>query len=133
ANSPSIVRLFSTGLAGFLCVVVAFRTVGSVIRERQQRTLDSLLTLPVERTELLAAKWLGSILRLRRSALFIFAFVLGSFLFLHPLAVPLLLAAVAVHLAFFTSLALWLSIVSRTVLRAHFTMAMILLPFVIAF
>ncbi len=40
---------------------VAFRSAGCVVRERQMHTLDMLLQLPIERGEILRAKWRGAL------------------------------------------------------------------------
>jgi len=50
------------GLATY-AVWILFRVTGSVAREREQNTLDFLLLLPIERFEILASKWLGSLWR----------------------------------------------------------------------
>lgn len=124
-----VIRVLSIGLAGIWCLVLAFRAAGSVCRERDRRTLESLLLLPVERAEILRAKWLGSILRGRRlgyglAALWVLGLVTGA---LHCWAVVLLAAACGVYVALLASLGVWLSLASRNTLWANLTMALILL------
>src|SRR5688500_9383734 len=108
---------------------VAFRAVSAIGRERDQQTMDSLLLLPVERREILAAKWLGSLLRLRWLAasvvtVWAFAILIGA---LHPFALPLVALAAIVHVSFFASLGTWIALVSRTTLSANMTMALLTL------
>jgi ABC-type transport system involved in multi-copper enzyme maturation permease subunit len=52
-------------LAGLSLLCIALRASATVIREREQGTLDALLTLPIDRSEILWAKWLGAILSVR--------------------------------------------------------------------
>jgi ABC-type transport system involved in multi-copper enzyme maturation permease subunit len=124
-----LTRAVTVLLAGAWCLLLAFRAAGCVSRERDQRTLDGLLMLPGDRADILRAKWLGSILRYRQlgyglAAAWAFGLALGA---LHPAALLLLSAALAVHLAFLSSLGLWLSLVSRNTLWANLSMAAILL------
>jgi ABC-type transport system involved in multi-copper enzyme maturation permease subunit len=48
-------------LANFALLVVALRAAGAISRERERRTLDSLLTMPYSREEILTAKLMGSV------------------------------------------------------------------------
>jgi hypothetical protein len=122
-------RVVTLGLAGIWCVGLAFRAAASVCKEREQRTLEGLLLLPVERTEILRAKWLGSVLRGRSlgyglGALWLVGLVSGV---LHPWAVLLLAGGVTVCVIFLASLGIWLSLASRNTLWANLTMALFLL------
>jgi ABC-type transport system involved in multi-copper enzyme maturation permease subunit len=111
------------------CLVVAFRTAAGVSRERDNGTLEGLLTLPVSRAEILGAKWLGPIVRSRALG-FLLAAALGFGLLtgsLHPVGAALLAAAVTAHIAFLASLGVLLSVASRTTLWARVTMALVLL------
>src|SRR5213078_3279806 len=56
-----LVRVFLLLSLGLLCLSAGLRAAAGIAREREQRTLDGLLTLPVERQAILSAKWLGSI------------------------------------------------------------------------
>jgi len=108
---------------------VAFRTAGSVSRERDNGTLIGLLTLPVGRLEILRAKWLGGVLRLREvgyclGGIWLVCLLGGAF---HPLALLLLLVACAIHLAFLASVGVCLSVVCRNTLWAHSSMALVVL------
>jgi ABC-type transport system involved in multi-copper enzyme maturation permease subunit len=123
------VRVALVCSAGTWCVGTAFRGAGSVSLERDQRTLDGLLTLPSDRAAVLGAKWLGSVARGRLAGYWLglvgaIAFLSGT---LHAAAVPLLAAAVAVQLCFWASLGLWLSVACRSTLQARVLTATLLL------
>jgi ABC-type transport system involved in multi-copper enzyme maturation permease subunit len=117
--------------AGAWCIVVALRAASGISKERDGRTLEGLLTLPVSRAELLGAKWLGPVLYGRGFGYMFAAVVAAGALsgMLHPLAALLLIAAIAAHVAFLASLGVWLSLTSRTTVWARVTMAMVLLLF----
>jgi ABC-type transport system involved in multi-copper enzyme maturation permease subunit len=124
-----VVRVGCSILGGIWAGTVAFLAGRSITREREQQTLDGLLTLPVERESILGAKWLGSILRWRSLGYGV-AILLGLGLFtgaVHPLGIVLLALAIAIHIAFLASVGVCLSLVSRNTLWANFTMALMLL------
>jgi ABC-type transport system involved in multi-copper enzyme maturation permease subunit len=123
------VRVVCLILAGLWATNVAFLAGRSITREREQQTLDSLLTLPVDREAILGAKWLGSVLRGRY-----LGYCLATFLGLgllsgaiHPLGVLLMALAYAIHIAFLASVGVCLSLVCRNTLWANLTMALMLL------
>jgi ABC-type transport system involved in multi-copper enzyme maturation permease subunit len=129
----SQVGFLTRGLGAFVLLVmaisVAFRAAGSISREREERTLDGLLCLPIDRLAILKAKWLGSFLRPQLllyalAAIWIFGLIGRG---LDWRAVPLLLYAGAVHLAFFSSQGVWWSLHARGTHWANFLMALILL------
>lgn len=129
ATLNGFVRLVTVFLAGTWSLLLAFRAAGCISRERDPRTLDSLLALPLDRAEILRAKWLGSILRYRQlgyalGVAWIMGLAVGA---LHPLAVLLLVVAVGIHLSFLASLGLWLSLVSGKTLWANMSMALVVL------
>lgn len=124
AGFPQMVNALVRGLGTpgvcFLGLAVALSAARRVSRERQRQTLDSLLTIPAEREEILFAKWLGSLLSVRGlwwlpGGLWVLGVVTGG---LSPTALPLLLAALVVYLAFMTSLGLWFSTLYATSMRA---------------
>jgi ABC-type Na+ efflux pump permease subunit len=123
------IRVMCVLLAGLWATVVGFQAGSAIVKERETQTLDSLLTLPVERETILGAKWLGSILRGRKLAYTLVGYLaLGVFSgALHPLACGLLVLAIAIHVAFLATLGISLSLVSRNTLWANFTMALVLL------
>ena len=129
AFSTGLVKVGTTVLGGLLGLAAIVHSVNAVTRERERDTLDSLLSLPVDRDEILAAKWLGGLVSLRLVAVAL----LGVWLFgvatggLHPFAFVALGLAVAAVLEFLASLGLWLSTVSTTSLRANMAAVLCLL------
>jgi ABC-type transport system involved in multi-copper enzyme maturation permease subunit len=130
------IRAFFPGMAMLAtaaawCMAVGLRAAAGVSRERDQSTLEGLLTLPVSREAILGAKWLGPIIYSRRfGALLAGVIVIGVLSrSLHPVGAVLLMLAVAAHLAFLASLGVLLSVASRTTLWARVTMALMLLAF----
>jgi ABC-type transport system involved in multi-copper enzyme maturation permease subunit len=124
-----VLRVVGILLTTVWCVSISFRTAGSVSRERDHRTLDALLTLPVEREDILRAKWLGGVLRLRTLGYFLVGLLaLGLFTgAFHPLAVLLLAAGYGVYIVFLATLGIWVSTVCRTTLWAYVSMALMVL------
>ena len=59
-NLGYFAKFFIIVLGGLFCLAVSFRACGAIVRERQQKTLDSLLTVPESRERILLAKWLGN-------------------------------------------------------------------------
>lgn len=86
-------------------------TATGLSTERERHTLDPLLTLPGGRWDLLRAKWLGSLLRLRAVALAATVPWIVGVLFdvIQPAAVPFLVAAIPAHLLFCASLGMCVS------------------------
>jgi ABC-type transport system involved in multi-copper enzyme maturation permease subunit len=114
------VRVVGTLVACLLLLAVAVRAAGTVSGERDRQTFDSLLTTPLDSTDILSAKWLGSILSVRWAwawlgLIWALGLVTGG---LHPIAVPLLLIAWLVYAATLANLGIWFSMVSRTTLRS---------------
>jgi ABC-type transport system involved in multi-copper enzyme maturation permease subunit len=116
-------------LLACVAIGVGFRAAGCVVREKQAHTLDMLLQLPIERSEILSAKWSGALLKGRPWAFLlvadlVVAVAFGGFSF----PVAFLLAALSSSLVLFLcSLGLLISVVARTRLQAHVTTAMALL------
>lgn len=127
-EAGQITRVLCCVWAAVCVIYVGILSAGSVIRERQQNTLDALCTLPVARAEILRAKWLGSFFRSRSWWLiFTIMVVFGTVTIdLQVSGAMVLLAAAFVHGAFFASLGLVLSVVSRTVLAAYTRLAIFL-------
>jgi ABC-type transport system involved in multi-copper enzyme maturation permease subunit len=120
-----LAQMLAVVLMGWWCLSTTFFAAGSVSSEREQHTLDTLLTLPVNWRDVLAAKWLASILQRRwlGYALAVVWLAGALSLALHPVSVLLLATSCAVYLALFASLGLWLSLASRNTLWANFTTA----------
>jgi hypothetical protein len=107
-----ILRCLTVLLMAGWCCGTSLRAAAGVSRERDQRTLDSLLTLPIDRKEILVAKWVGSVVRFRYwgygLALF-WACGVATFV-LHPLGVMMLALTCSAHVAFLTSVGVWVSV-----------------------
>jgi ABC-type transport system involved in multi-copper enzyme maturation permease subunit len=113
----------------------AFRATASVVRERQMQTLDMLLLISIERSEILRAKWKGALfkgwpwLALLAADLAIGG-AIGAY---HPLGllclivlpVPVILCACAVGIL--------ISTLVRTVLHTNLVMGVLLLGLVVGF
>jgi ABC-type transport system involved in multi-copper enzyme maturation permease subunit len=135
-DKPTLTALWLAGRFALLvplalgCAVVAMRSAGSLGRDRDARRLDSLLTLPVSRSELLGAKWLGALLPGSAVAytwaagVAVVHLAIGG---LHPGRLILLAVGVTIHAVFFASLGVWLSLVCRTTLSARVTMGVVLI------
>src|SRR5262249_43186358 len=81
-------RLVGTLLLGLMALGIALRAAGSLSSERERRTLDSLLTTPLDNLTILGAKWLACLYSVRRflwglMPVWLVALVVGG---LHPLA-----------------------------------------------
>jgi hypothetical protein len=113
-------QVVTTALAGLMCFLATCRAAVSVVRERERRTLDRLLALPVERSALLAARWQAAVLSTWPLAagllvLWLAALLLG---YLNLLALPLLGAAALVYSVFSALLGLYFSTVCRSSMSA---------------
>lgn len=131
SNLTALTRIVGVLLAGCLCLVVGFRAAGTVVREKEQHTLDALLTLPIARREILATKWLGSLGRARWLALVLLVDVgLGVISGWNPFFAALFVISVCIHVAFVNSLGLWWSVLLPTRTRANvlFGLSLLLIP-----
>jgi ABC-type transport system involved in multi-copper enzyme maturation permease subunit len=127
-------RIIGSSMGCFMLLGIVFTAVGSVSREREQHTLESLLTLPIEREDILWAKWLGSILSVRRlgyglAGLWMVCFIAGG---LHIFAVALLGLAFAAHAAFAASLGLFFSVTSPSKMQATLRALIVLFAIMVA-
>lgn len=113
-------RLSAISAAG-LCLVLLLRLAGTIIRERQQRTLELLLSLPMSRGRILYVKWLGAVLRSDRWILALAAgLALGAIAGGLGVVEAFLLLLLALSWATFVSgVSLLSSVVARTTLRAN--------------
>jgi ABC-type transport system involved in multi-copper enzyme maturation permease subunit len=116
----AIVRGLATPVSCLLFLVIALNAARRMTRERERQTLDSLLTIPVERQEILFAKWVASVMSvgglwLLPPGLWILGLLTGG---LHVVAFPLILGATLVYAAFFSMLGLWFSTINRMSLRS---------------
>src|SRR5262249_35546459 len=115
-----IVRAFAVIVLWVVVLGTLLQATASVGREREQKTLDVLLTLPNGRDGLLEMKWLGSLLFgrwLLLGMLPVLAIgVMGGGV--HMLALPLFAIVVGIHLVFVASLGVYISVLIPGVGRA---------------
>jgi ABC-type transport system involved in multi-copper enzyme maturation permease subunit len=126
---PWLCRIGALLATAIASVVTGFIAVNSVRRERDQRTLECLLLLPVERVEILRAKWLGCVSHSVVLSCLIVGAVAVSFMMggIGPWSALLVLLTGGVLIAFFAGFGLWLSIASKNGALANLWMALALL------
>ena len=115
-----IARLLTTGVTLFLSLLLAVRTASSVAAERERDTLTPLLVLPVERRDILWAKWAAPLRWSRYAVAAVIAVewcvaVAGG---VTPLAALTVVAQVVAALLLANTLGLWASVTCRTATRA---------------
>jgi ABC-type transport system involved in multi-copper enzyme maturation permease subunit len=121
ANSVNVwVRIVGTLVACLTLLGVAVRAASSISGEHDRQTYDSLLTAPIDSDSLLFAKFLGSVLSVRRAWLWMcLVWLLGSVTGgLYAPTVPWLFLAWGVYAGFVAVVGLWFSMTCRTTLRA---------------
>jgi len=128
-----VLRFFFYTFLGCYVLGVAYRATASIARERQQQTLEPLLLMPIERGEILRAKWLGCIWRgwpwlVLLAADLLCGLMIGAY---HPVSMLLLAIAPLPMIAFFASLGVLLSILMTTVMRANLIMAVVFVIFLV--
>lgn len=121
SDSPrDVVRGIFVCWQTFAFLILAMTAAARFSREMEQSTLDGLLALP-DRDKVLYTKWLGSLLYLRGP--FLAACILGLCMvlvgWLSLVALVLLVIAWFIYAAFLTNLALWLSLLTGSTLRAR--------------
>lgn len=122
------IRIVGTTIACCLLVLIGFWSAGTISRERDRQTLDGLLTTPLERSEILLAKFWGGILSVRWGMVALAIVWVGGLvtLGLHPLALFLLAGAWAAYVSFTACLGMWFSQVSSSTLQATFRTLLII-------
>ncbi len=135
SQANGYVRALGPFLASVMLLAVAGYAAGSVCRERERQTLDGLLTLPVERSDILFAKWLGAPLAVRPiwwclGIIWGVGTLLGG---LHFLSLPLLVLAWWIYALFLSGLGMWFSVRTNSTLRASVWTLMTILGLVLAF
>jgi ABC-type transport system involved in multi-copper enzyme maturation permease subunit len=115
-----MIQLTGVGSVSLALLVVGHYAAGRISHEREEGTLDLLLLTPLSRSEILHAKWLGSLYGARQFAWPLGILWLGGTLLagLNILSLPLLLLAAAIFAAFIAWLGLFCSVVCRTTVRA---------------
>ncbi len=106
---------------------VGYRAAVTVARERQQQTLEPLLLLPIERSEILFAKLVGVLWKgwpwlALIAADIILGTLIGAF---HPFSAVLLCLAPWPMILFLATFGMLLSVVMHTVLRATMVMVIV--------
>src|SRR5262249_11317850 len=102
-----------------LCLGLLVDLAATITREREQRTVESLLALPESRGRVLRTKFGGALYR-RWRWLAAIAWVLCVALWIMPvLSVAMLTVLIAAQAAFVASLALLISLLARTTVRAY--------------
>lgn len=140
-GAATLVATFTLGFFSVFILTTVFRLTGSIVGERQRRTLEMILTTPIGPRDFVNQKVIGN---LRRQSEWLVPVGLGWFCLLiyghERLVVGLLLPIVmAVHLAFFVALGLFLSVHCRTTLSAYISLGIVLallvfgLPLFLAF
>jgi len=132
-------KLASSFLGSAMLLVVALRAAGSISRERERQTLDSLLATPLRNRTIILAKWLSCILSPSGwgrvlGAVWVVSLAMGA---LHPAAIPCWLLAWLIDAAFVAAVGVWFSAVSPTTRRAvlattGFALTVLLLLLVLA-
>jgi ABC-type transport system involved in multi-copper enzyme maturation permease subunit len=115
-----LIRTLSTIVACVALILMALNTCARISREREQHTLDSLLTTPLESADILLAKvlagfWAMLPLTAVLAVIWGFGILTGG---LHIAALPLVVAGYLVYAACMSTMGLWFSMISRTTLRA---------------
>jgi hypothetical protein len=128
SESEALTGTVMLGCVGIYILVVSVRLTGCIVRERQQRTLETLLTLPIAPRAFLYQKLVGNLRRhwtwlLPAGFAWLMLLLFGEGRLAIGLVLPIVLA---VHLAFFAMLGLFLSVVCRSTLSAHVSLGLIL-------
>ncbi len=128
SEAEALTATVMLGCVGIYMLVVTVRLTGCIVRERQQRTLETLLTLPIAPREFLYQKLAGNLQRhwtwlLPAGAAWSMLLLFGEGRLAVGLVLPIVLT---VHLAFFATLGLFLSVVCRSSLSADVSLGLIL-------
>src|SRR5262249_3017053 len=118
-TNPAVRGLGTVGACATL-VAVALAAANRVSREREQQTLEALLTTPLDSADILFGKWFAAVWTILWPVvglviLWCFGLITGG---LHPAALPLVVAAFIVYVCCLSSMGLWFSMISRTSLRS---------------
>lgn len=108
-------------LTGGLCLGLLIDVAGTITREREQRTLESLLVVPESRGRILRAKVLGAFFRRIRWLVAILWLILIGLLSGSPprLTVVLLALLIASYAAFVAALSLLVAVLAQNTVRAY--------------
>lgn len=124
-DDPSVIlnplaRVVLTGAACLLPAILGIRTAVSVVRERQNQTLDGLLSLPLPWSEILRYKLYAALYWVRYLVLIVVVVlaIAAAFGAIHPLGFLVALSLFFAHLVFAAVLGLWLSVFCHSGPRA---------------
>jgi hypothetical protein len=120
AFSSDVTRYGGTGAICLFLLIVGQRAAASVTSERNRQTLDSILCTDLEDREILFAKWLASVLCVRRVWIAL-GLLISATVFtggLHPFAWLLFMMGFASFASFTALLGLWFSLRAGSSLRA---------------
>jgi ABC-type transport system involved in multi-copper enzyme maturation permease subunit len=121
-------------MAAAFALVLGLRMATAISREREQLTLVSLLTLPLQPAQILRAKWLGALLRSQWAILGLVMLMVIAGLW-NGMPGPswlLLPMAFAAHMWFIGNLGLFLSVVCASTNRAMSLLIVLILGFMIS-
>ena len=127
-----MVRFFYWAFLGFFLLSSTYRASASIARERQQQTLEPLLLLPIDRREILVAKFIGCLYRgWPWLALIGVDLIIGLFVgVFHPFSFICLVVGPLLMTAFFLIAGMYLSVMMRTVMRAYLTLVITLIVYI---
>jgi ABC-type transport system involved in multi-copper enzyme maturation permease subunit len=113
-------RIAGSAVATLLLLSVGVRAAGSVSGEREKATLDELLTTPLSAHSIIFAKWLGAILSVRWSLLWLLGLWLIAILGggMSVFAVPVVLLSLFIYIAVAAGIGLCFSSWCRKTLSA---------------
>ena len=115
-------RAVSALVGSLLLLQTAIRASGTVSRERDKQTFDSLLSTPLTNGSIVFAKWLGSLFGARMgwltlSMVWLFGSATAA---VNPIGIVLYCLVWLVFASFMGSVGLWASVVSRSTRNATF-------------
>ncbi len=116
-------------VVGCILIVIPLQTIGVVARERQQNTLDFLLILPMDRSQILFWKWLCPWIRWRVALMVMTGLAcVGIITGIFPIRAGLILLVLPwPGLLLLSALSLFLSVVCRRVATANILLIVIVL------
>ena len=132
-----------TGLGYLVLLAIALSAAGRISKEREQRTLDSLFILPVERWEIIYSKWLGCltapalcVVMLPLAVAWLVEIVFRPrnvySIIVSTFGLVLVAATWMITAGLVASLGLWLSAVCQTTVRARLLTFLMVLLFLVA-
>jgi len=128
-----LLRLLLIALAWLSCLIVGLRSCACVAFERQQGTLDALLTLPYGTYDILKAKWQGVMIRVLCWGWVVVPLIcfLVATRAIHIIGGVVLMLAPVAFAMFLASVGVFFSVISRNVVAAQSKMAMVGMTFLI--